>query len=300
MMSASSETSEVHILYLGGRDGSTTMADLQVVASRSPKALYDIDVRGSMLYIQTNLNAPNCRVMIAPLATLEDDTEPAAERWQQLECVRPDVCREAFGASETVTVHTLRAFSHHLVVEGREHGVSRVWILSLTADDRVESILDVVVPIDTDDMQSAPRAGDEENSLATLSLDVQQDADAGFVRLIHSSLTSPERLLECVWPTPSAAIDGKMDLRVVKLTHVPGFNAHDYHSWRLWAPAAVDSDVLIPTSCVQRRRPAGAVDTPGPMLLYGYGSYGEFDNELHHHYIVYNLALTMSCGRPLR
>jgi oligopeptidase B len=276
-MSASSETTEVHMLYVGSTDGTTTAAtyQLHVVSRRIPKVEYDVDVRGSMLYIQTNHNAPNYRVMIAPMMALEANVEDAVERWQQLECVLPDVCLEAFGPSETVTVRMLRVFSHHLVVEGREGGVSRVWILSLTKEDRVESIHEVVVPVTSTD-------GKQGNSSGSLSLDVQQNVDADFVRLIHSSLTSPERLFEYVWPTTSAvATSGANDsyskdreLRVVKATRVPGFNAHDYRSWRLWAPAATNSDVLIPVSCVQRRRPA--VDSPGPILLYGYGSYGEF------------------------
>ena len=240
-----------------------------------------------MLYIQTNHKAPNYRVMIAPMTPLADRIEDPAERWQQLECVLPDVCLQAFGPSETITVRTLRVFSNHLVVEGRERGVSRVWILSLTKEDRVESIDEVVVPVTLEeDKQSAPvystaSHGNQANSLGSLSLDMQQNVDADFVRLIHSSLTSPERLFEYVWPTTSAvATNGATEswkdreLRVVKATRVPGFNAHDYRSWRLWAPSATDSDVLIPISCVQRRRPA--VDSPGPMLLYGYGSYGEF------------------------
>lgn len=296
------------MLYLG-RDSagdSATQHHLQVVARRSSKTEYDVDVRGSTLYIQTNRNAPNYRVMTLPLTAIEDGPGIASDRLKQLECVLPEVCREAFGASETVTVRTLRVFSHHLVVEGRENGVSTVWILSLTDDDRVESIHEVVVPITSaGETQAAlgnslDGADEEENNLATLSLDAQQNADADFVRLVHSSLTSPERVVECAWPKSTPAEDGAVnptvanndangrsypkrwkELRVVKATDVPGFDPNDYHSWRMWAPTVADS-VLIPISCVQRRRSIGAIDAPGPLLLYGYGSYGKLCNHLHH------------------
>lgn len=318
-MSACTETSEVHMLYLGkdGADDAATQ-QLQVVARRSSKTEYDVDVRGSTLYIQTNRNAPNYRIMTSPLAALDDGLGTASEQWKQLECVVSEVCREAFGASETVTVRTLRVFSHHLVVEGRERGVSRVWILSLTADDQVESIHEVVVPITSaGETQAAPGysvngADEEGNNLATLSLDMQQNRDADCVRLVHSSLTTPERVVEYVWPkrTPAGNViptvsnndandssysERWKELRVVKATRVQGFKPNDYHSWRMWAPTVADS-VLIPISCVRRRRSEGALDTPGPMLLYGYGSYGAILTCSISWALRY---LTIWCGRAL-
>lgn len=242
-----------------------------------------------MLYIRTNYNAPNYRIMISSIpAGIKNGTDLAAERWRQLECVVPDVCHEVVGASETVTVRTLRVFSQHLVLEGREYGTSRIWIVSLTTDDQAEVVHEVEVPIASNGSVLAA-----EYNLSTLSLDMQQNFNSDSVRLVHSSLTSPEQVLECAWPEQrvveegivkkpafsdtNASYDSKQwwELRVVKVTDVPGFSADEYRSWRLWAPAAKDSDVRIPISCVERRRPDSAINEPHPTLLYGYGSYGE-------------------------
>ena len=315
-MTASSETTELRILNLTEQQQQQQQpqVQLQLVAKRAPKVEYDADIRGSTLYILTNLGAPNYRVMTAALAATaasasSSGTMAIAEMavWRQLECAEAAgaICKTAFDVSDTVTVQDIRVFRDHLVVGGREGGLTRVWILALTPDDdRVLSVHEVAVEggmargAAGEEEEEEDDDDDGEDDLATLSLDVyrRQDFEADSVRLVYSSLVTPERVLECTWPPPTPSSpsstppaengdgDGDGDgsssasypkhraMRLVRETPVPNYDASLYRSWRLWATPAADSSssssssgqdsprlgVKIPISCVRRRGGAAA------------------------------------------
>lgn len=73
--------------------------------------------------------------------------------------------------------------------------------------------------------------------------------------------------------TPPTVLDYDLATRtrtVRKVTEVPHFDPADYTTERLWAPAA--DGALVPVSLLYRK--SLRRDTPHPMLLVGYGSYG--------------------------
>ncbi|MBP1621699.1 MAG: protease, partial [Acidobacteria bacterium] len=92
---------------------------------------------------------------------------------------------------------------------------------------------------------------------------VNRESDTGVLRYTYSSLT-----------TPNSVYDYDMATRTKKLMKrdevLGGFDPAAYASERLWAPAR--DGARVPISVVYRRD--FKRDGRGPLLLYGYGSYG--------------------------
>lgn len=86
--------------------------------------------------------------------------------------------------------------------------------------------------------------------------------EARSLRYSYSSLTTPASVLELDLDT------GETE-RLKEARVGGGFDRDDYVSERLFARAA--DGTSVPISLVKRR---DSVGTPGPLLLYGYGSYG--------------------------
>ena len=86
--------------------------------------------------------------------------------------------------------------------------------------------------------------------------------EARSLRYSYSSLTTPASILELDLDT------GETE-RLKEARVGGGFDRDDYVSERLFARAA--DGTSVPISLVKRR---DSVGTPGPLLLYGYGSYG--------------------------
>lgn len=98
-------------------------------------------------------------------------------------------------------------------------------------------------------------------------LNTNRRPDTETLRYSYSSLT-----------TPNSVIDYNMvtkEKKVLKQDEIlGGFNADNYESQRLWAPA--DDGTLVPVSLVFRK---GFVQNgKAPLLLYAYGSYGSSTN----------------------
>lgn len=301
MLLESGQSSEAWLMSLGADSEPKPeiygLGQLRLVGARRPRVEYDVDVRGETVYILTNLDAPNFRVMQARLPPPQDsvpDTHGADPAWQQLQCVQGlSACQQqhgnAFAPSETVTVSGIHAFADHLVLEGRDStGLTRVWTLQLINPIDGATILSMR-PTTYDHAKAKVAAIHElvvgREELATLTLDWLQQYDADAVRLVYSSLVTPEQTLDAVWPRqePDEAVAAVGGLgsgyprhtavqRLVKELPAPGYDASQYHSWRLWATA--DDGTKVPLSCVCRIKPAEASSQPGPLLLYGYGSYG--------------------------
>jgi oligopeptidase B len=89
-------------------------APLTVVSRRAPNHEYDVEHRDGLLYIRTNKDAKNFRVVTAPLAT------PAETYWTELVAHRPDVM-----------IQRLDTFADHLVLSEWENGLQQLEILDL-------------------------------------------------------------------------------------------------------------------------------------------------------------------------
>lgn len=109
--SRSSTTSEVRLLPTDQPAG-----PLRVVLPRQEGHEYDVDHRNGLLYIRTNRDAQNFRIVTAPLA------DPGPEHWTELVAHRP-----------AVNVADLDLFRDFAVVTEREGGLPQFRILDLQA-----------------------------------------------------------------------------------------------------------------------------------------------------------------------
>ncbi len=85
------------------------MSEFQVILPREHDHEYSVDHLGDHFYFRTNDNAPNFRLVRAPVA------DPSRARWEEVVAHRDDVLLEGFDL-----------FADHLVIEEREEGLVRL------------------------------------------------------------------------------------------------------------------------------------------------------------------------------
>ena len=234
---SSAETSEVWYLPADHPEP----ANLKVVQERMEGVLYEVSHHphpwaedGAAFFIVTNYqDAVDFQLMICSL----DDTSASA--WKPW--LPPVLGRR---------VEDIAVFQSHLVVSVRQHALLQL----------------AVVPLPLNQGQ-----------LADLQL-VQWDSDIFLARL----KTNPEFSLGAIqveYITPVAPLQTLLlDLSpphhrtVLKVQTLPcGYDASRYAARRIWVPSSTTSSVSIPVTLISRADlPAG---TPGPLILYGYGSY---------------------------
>ncbi len=164
------------------------------------------------------------------------DNKTSFENWTQVIPHRDDVLLQGF-----------EIFDQYLVTNERIKGLNNLRIINLK--DNSEHYLDF----------------GEETYSANLNVNLKPDSE--ILRYSYSSLT-----------TPNSVIDYNMVTKAKKVLKqdeiLGGFNADNYESLRLWAPAG--DGTQIPVSLVYRK---GFVQNgQAPLLLYAYGSYGSSTN----------------------
>ena len=92
---------------------------------------------------------------------------------------------------------------------------------------------------------------------------VNRESDTGVLRFTYSSLTTPNSVYDYDMATRSKKLMKRDEV-------LGGFDPASYASERLWAPAR--DGARVPISLVYRRD--FKRDGRGPLMLYGYGSYG--------------------------
>ena len=90
----------------------------RLVAAREHEHQYDADHRGDVLYIRTNDQGRNFRLVTAPLS------DPGRSHWAEAIPHRPDVVLEGF-----------ELFRHHLVVAERSGGLPRLTVTDLRSGE---------------------------------------------------------------------------------------------------------------------------------------------------------------------
>lgn len=183
--------------------------------------------RGDSFYILTNLRAVNFRIMKAPISG------PSIGNWSDVVPHR-----------EAVLIEDAEMFANHMVVFERESAQLRVRVTDFrTLENHV---------VQFDEAPHAVWSGRN------------PDYDATSVRLIYTSLTTPETVYDYDME--------RRELIFRKRDNVVGrYDSSQYHTERTFALAA--DGVYVPVSLVYRR---DLFHTgTNPMLLYGYGAYGE-------------------------
>jgi oligopeptidase B len=213
-------------------DADAPSSEPRVVQPRERGLEYDVDHRGDRLYIRTNLDAPNFRLVEAPLE------HPDKQHWRELVGHRDDVLIDGF-----------ELFANHLVVVQSRAGLSEFEVHGL--DGATPQTVHTVAFGDP----TYVAYPDDNVELETSTL-----------RYVYESLTTPPTVYDYDLDTRAQTLQKRTEV-------LGGFDPEHYASERLWAPGRYGAEV--PISLVYRKRPDGARPGPAPLLLHGYGAYGE-------------------------
>nr|WP_206680709.1 S9 family peptidase [Hymenobacter polaris] len=135
-------------------DATTPRGEFKVFAPRTPDLLYDVQDANGKFYIFTNWEAPNFRVMAAPLAATDRG------QWQEVIPQREDVFLEG-----------MELFKNHLVLNEREEGIRQVRVINFK--DQIGHTVDF-------------------RELAyTTYLGANPEFDTPTLRIIYTSFTTP-------------------------------------------------------------------------------------------------------------
>lgn len=205
------------------------------VAPRRPGVLYEVDHRGSQLLILSNdRGAKNFGLFTAP------EGSTSASDWAPM---------EGFAYDPSRTLESVVPFKDYTAVFGREGGLTAVWLLHMAAEAPTPSAVSKL-PMP----EAAYHVGEARN----------EEYESAELRLAYSSMVTPPSVF---------AVDMSTGARtVVKEREVPDYDRALYTTERTVATARDGTE--IPVSIVFRTDAQPAGGTAGPMLLYGYGSYG--------------------------
>ena len=214
-------SSEYRILDADDPEGT-----FEVVEPRRVGHEYQIDHFGDWLYLVTNHEAKNFRLMRAPVAS------PAQENWE-----------EVLPHREDVFLTGIEVFQDHLVIQERQGGLIKLRVRPWSGEG--EHYLDFGEPAYLAFVESNP------------------ELDTHVLRYGYMSMT-----------TPRSTYDYDMNTRertLLKRQPVLGdFDPENYVTERLHATAR--DGAQVPISIVYRKD--FPKDGTRPLLLYGYGSYG--------------------------
>jgi oligopeptidase B len=234
--SSSGETNEWHSLALDDAD-----ATLKIVQPRKFGLRYELAHGGGDDFIVwTNKDgAVNNRVMYAPIAT------PAAVHWV-----------DAVPFIASCKVDNVAAFASFVALEGREDGLTRVWLCAVDAVTR-RMKPETLAPLQWPE------------PLYEVSVSTNKCFDTNHIRVSYSSLVTPTKWLDVDARTAgSGAAAADRGDTLIKQVQVLNYDASLYVCERKFADAP--DGTKIPMSIVKRRD----VDAgPHPLMLYGYGSY---------------------------
>ena len=224
LSSQSSLTSEVRLLAADNPWGTFTLVrarregvEYHVTHHRSPAT-------GDRLFIRTNEDAPNFRLMVTPLPLREGVT------WQ-----------EFLPHREQVRLDHVEAFTDLLALSERAEATSRVSLLDLATGDR--------------------RVLEQDEQVYAAWVGANPELDTPLLRYGYTSLVTPSTVYDLNLATGERILRKRQPV-------LGGYDPARYRTERRWATAPDGTRVPISLVC-RRDRPAG----PGPLLLYGYGSY---------------------------
>ncbi|KAL3911119.1 MAG: hypothetical protein SGILL_007409, partial [Bacillariaceae sp.] len=236
--SASKETSEVHFLRTDEEATTTTM---ECIAPRRNKVLYEVEHGHGDWWIWTNVGgSPNMKLMTAPAKA------NSAEEWK---LVMDADENPIFDGSLTKALDDVTVFESHVVAQGREGGIPRIWVFS-PGTKRFQRL-------------------EFEEAAHDVGLGAHYEFNAKTVAVGYDSLVTPPQSLEISMDSPEA------ERTVLKEKNVPGYDKQLYGCDRLEVLSR-DQKTLIPVSVVYRNDAMEKIKNGErvPTHLYGYGSYG--------------------------
>ena len=238
---SSVESSEYHYLDL-----EDSAAKLECIAKRRSKVLYSVEHRLGYWWIVTNVDqTPNMRLMKAR-AKSNSEAE-----WKDVTLVNSD--EKLFDGSYERCLDGIETFKTHIVAQGREGGIPRVWIMSVTDDDEISGM--------------ELLRFDEEAHDVGLAGHYEFDTDT--IVVSYDSMITPPSSLEI-------SLSDSSTRKVLKTKAVPGYEK-DLYACDRTTVLSRDGRTEIPVSMVYRKdvmEEHVASGKPVHTHLYGYGSYG--------------------------
>merc|ERR1719491_2907048 len=238
--SAIKETSEVWFLKLDDDENT----EMQCIALRRNKVLYEVEHRHSQWWIWTNVGStPNMQLMSSP-------AEPnCGTQWEP---ILDSESSPLFDGSLVKSLDSVTVMDTHVVIEGRQDGIPRIWIYNPVSRgvERVEF----------------------EEKAHDVGMAANYQFDAANVAITYDSLVTPPQTMELLLASPNG---GEEERVVLKSKSVPGYKRELYSCDRRHVLSR-DGTTQIPISLVYRNDAMDRVRNgePVPVHLYGYGSYG--------------------------
>ncbi len=200
---------------------------------------YFADHRNRRFYLRVNDTGRNFRLVSAP------DSDPGSRNWSELVPTRNDVKIDDFDL-----------FAHNLVLTERFNGLPQLALAKL--------------PDGTGDPSAGGKLNPPELAFNepdyTVALGDNYEFDPPSIRLTYTSLTTPQRVFD------QSLSDGSRTLMKQQFVG-GGFDQANFREERLFATAK--DGTRIPVSLVYRVSDAPGKDHPRPLLMEGYGSYGD-------------------------
>ncbi|OGW81515.1 MAG: oligopeptidase B [Omnitrophica bacterium GWA2_52_8] len=218
---SSKASSEVHFLSTAEPHGK-----FRRIAARRKDVEYAVESHGGRFFILTNDGAKNFKIMQAPAG------QCGRKYWKTLISHR-----------RHVLLDDLEVFEGHLVIYGRERGMTQVEVMDL-ANGEIHRI-------------------EFDEAVYTVDAGANYEFHSDKVRLNYTSLITPSTVLD---------YDLKRRTREIKKQQevLGDYDPELYVSERIFARSRDGTGV--PISIVHRRNLAR--DGQNPFFLYGYGSYG--------------------------
>jgi len=252
--SGSSETHEIQYIDLASKGE----PKLIMIQKRILGLIYLVAHNGrDDLLIWTNKDgALNQRLMIAPL------DNPGQANWKEL--IPYDSNRR---------IDSVEEFENFLVIQGREGGLSQLWIID--------------APQGQVDANSLRRVKFKEE-LYDVSISVNKVFKTPYVRITYSSLTTPTTWYDCEMskiPKILSDADHQKAFSLIKQTEILNFDHNKYICKRLFAKASDGTRIPMSVVCLKSCLEDSNVENkdasitqklakPRPMMMCGYGSYG--------------------------
>ena len=240
--SGSSETSEVW--YLDLTDPSS---ELKCIRKREFKVLYDVNHRNGTWWIASNIGgSPNFKVLTAPVSSKSEEWTPV---------VNPASGKPYFDGGLDIAVESIDTFQDHVVVEGRQGGIPRVWCLTMGDEDRIT-------------VENCERLEFPEPA-HTVGLGAHLEFDTGGKIVVgYTSLVTPTQSLEI-------DLTDTTSRTVLKERNVPGYDKKLYACDRTTVLSR-DGVTEIPVSIVYRKDTMDRIQKGEKVHVheYAYGAYG--------------------------
>jgi oligopeptidase B len=214
----SHQTAEIHYLATA-----TPEAAWKVFAPRINGVTYELEHHGNDFIFLCNENAANFKLLSTPI------NNTSHEQWQEL-----------MPHSEQIYLRSIYSFSKHLVIAGRENGLTQLWVRDMTTHQTTCLVW--------------PEA------LYTVSVGDNHAYDTDKLLMGFQSMLTPHCVLELDLNTRSTTL--------IKPDNVLNYNSDHYASEQIWA--TTNDGTKIPISLLYKK----GLSHPAPLLLYAYGAYG--------------------------